>query len=350
MSCLKIAILVAGLCVTHSVTADAQPEIEALFYYSNNEESFRNLEINISRISIVAPFIYSVDEDGVVWGRGDPRVLKLANENNVGVMPLIGNPGFEQGMLTSLLANDTARDRAIKSLLDECRRYNYLGIQFDFENISINDRDAYTQFMRETGDALHAEGFQLSVAVVHRPEEFPGPTKYFKWLYKNWRAGYDLEALAEIVDFISVMTYSQHTRRTPPGPDASIQWVIKNIEYFLEEVPPEKLSLGIPVISQHWHTRHDNELYVANARSWSNSLKHSEATGLAEQFDAEWIWLDAHKVSYTFFDNGGLFEWIFLEDVRSFRHKLDLVNQYGLRGFSVFLFGHEDPEIWGALE
>jgi spore germination protein YaaH len=303
----------------------------------------------IKQISIIAPAVYNVDEDGVVWGEVDPGVLKLAKQHNVGVMPLIHNPGFNQEMLHKLLINETARQRTIESLVDECKKYGYRGIQFDFENLSINDRDAFTQFYAETAKVLHAAGFQLSVAVVHRPEKYPGPTKYFKWLHKNWRAGYDLKALAGIGDFISMMTYSQHTRRTPPGPNAGIPWVKKNVEYFLSEVPPEKLSLGIPVQSMHWYTEQD-EQHVANARSWSTGLSHQEALALAKRFQAKINWLDEQKVPFTFFENGGLFEYIFFENAQSFQHKLDLVKQNNLRGFSVWVIGGEDPKIWKVLE
>ncbi len=54
--------------------------------------------------------------------------------------------------------------------------------------------------------------------MVHRPNELAGPTQYHKWLFKNWRTGDDLQALGRIGDFTSIMSYSQHTRRTPPGP------------------------------------------------------------------------------------------------------------------------------------
>ncbi len=333
-----------------SILAHAQNGVESLFYYVNDESSFESLAANIDRISILAPVAYNVDQDGVVWGSVDPRVLKLCKERGVKVMPLIDNPGFEQAMLSTLLASATARSRAIESMLDECKRYSYYGIQFDFENLGINDKDNFSQFVRETADVLHKNGFKISAAVVHRPDKFPGPTKYFKWLYKNWRAGYDLTALGKTLDFISIMTYSQHTRRTPPGPNAGIPWMIKNIKFFLEEVPAEKLSLGIPTTSQHWNTEQDDEKYVANARSWSRSLKYSEATALAEQFDAKINWLDDQKVAYTFFENGGLFEYIFFEDARSFQHKLDLVKEYKLRGFSVWVIGQEDPNIWKSLE
>lgn len=330
--------------------ANSQNKIESLFYYIDDEASFASLKSHASQISIIAPAVYNVDEDGVVWGEVDPRVLKLARQHNVAVMPLIHNPKFDQEMLHKLLANEQARRRTIESLLDECKKYGYRGIQFDFENLHITDKDAFTQFYAETAKALHAAGFQLSIAVVHRPEKYPGSTKYFKWLYKNWRAGYDLKALGEIGDFISIMTYSQHTRRTPPGPNAGVPWVQKNLEYFLSAVPPEKLSLGIPVQSMHWYTDQDDEKYFANARSWSDGLSHAEAMSLAERFAAKINWLDEQKVPFTFFENRGVFEYIFFENGRSFQHKLDLVKQHKLRGFSVWVIGKEDPEIWKIVE
>lgn len=330
-------------------TSMAQADFERLFYVVDSEASIESLSSHIDHISIVAPIAYNVDEDGVVWGGVNPRILELARSRGVPVMPLIHNPRFNQEMLSGLLASDSARARAIEALVSECRRYGYLGIQFDFENLHISDRDRFTEFYRETAEALHGEGYQLSIAVVHRPDEYPGNTQYLKWLFENWRAGYDLSALAAAGDFISVMTYSQHTRRTPPGPNAGIPWVQDNIEYFLRFVPPSKLSLGIPVVSQHWTTEQNSDLYHVDARSWSRALKHREAVELIDRYGAEVRWLEDQGVPFTFFENGGVFEWLFLENARSFSRKLDLVEQNGLRGFSVWVLGHEDPEIWKHL-
>ncbi len=347
MKCYAVAIiLVLTTCPTEG---RAQGHVERLFYYIDRESSFESLRDHLQQIDILAPVAYSVDGDGIVWGGVDRRVLALAREHSIPVMPLVHNPGFDQDMLSALLASDDARRRTIESLLDECRRYDYAGIQFDFENIDIDDRDRFTAFFRETADALHAAGFQISIAVVHRPDKFPGPTAYFKWLHRNWRAAYDLAGLAEAADFISVMTYSQHTRRTTPGPNAGLPWVRRNIDYFLEHVPPAKLSLGVPVVSQHWRTELDEERYVANARQWSRTLRHTEVMALLERFESEPIWLEEQGVGYAVFDNGGLFEWVFMENAASFELKYDLLQKSGLRGFSVWVLGHEDPSIWDLL-
>ena len=338
---------VLGLCLGAADTARAQTE--RLFYYVDQPESYERLKKHIDQISIVAPAAYSVDSDGVVWGRVDPRVRELAASNDVAVMPLIKNPEFDQDLLRALLHDSTARNRAIASMVEQCEKHGYAGFQFDFENIHISDRDAYTQFYREAARALHEAGYRISIAVVHRPAEFAGPTTYHKWLFKNWRAGYDLEALSRLGDFVSVMTYAQHTRRMPPGPQAGIPWVRQVIEYFLQFVPPEKLSLGIPTGSQRWYTSQEDQIEPEKARSYSEQLSYKEAMGYVDRYDASVTWSERHQVPYTFYSNAGAFEWIFLENARSFRAKLSLVDEYNLRGFSAWVLGRGDPALWEIL-
>jgi spore germination protein YaaH len=285
----------------------------------------------------------------VVWGEVDPRVLRLAKENGKRVMPLIVNPGFDQGLMHRLLASDEARARAIRTLVEECRRNGYWGIQFDFENVAMADRDAFTRFFREAATALHGAGFRLSAAVVHRPGDDAGPTPYHRWLFENWRAGYDLKALADAGDFLSLMSYSQHTRRTPPGPQASVRWQDSVVRYFLRFVPPEKLSLGIPTGSQHWYTAYDERIVPEMARSYSEQLSHARALVLLERNGARVQWSEADAVPFAFYERGGTWEWIFMEDARSFRAKLDLIARHRLRGFSVWVLGPEDPAVWDVL-
>lgn len=328
----------------------SQQRPEILFYYVDTEKCFKSFRDHVDKIAIVAPQVFEVDEDGVVWGSVDPRVIETAEKHGVAVMPLIKNPNFDQQVLHKLLVSTDAKKRAISSMVELCRRGKFLGIQFDFENVNLNDKDAFTEFCRETAAALHEGGFQLSAAIVHRPDELPGPTEYHAWLFKNWRAGYDLEKLAGICDFLSVMTYSEHTRRTTPGPNAAIPWVTQVVEYFLKHVPPEKLSLGIPSSSMHWYTALDTAKYYANARSWSEAVDYERAMALIERGGGTVTWDSSLQVEYSMFENGGLLEYVFLENERSFKAKYQLMNRYKLRGISVWVLGSEDPAIWEVLK
>jgi spore germination protein YaaH len=346
---LKKLLLAVAVPLLPTLPLRAQHAGERLFYAVDTEESFESFRRNLSRIDVVAPDAFKVDGQGVVWGEVDARLLRLAREHGVRVMPLVDNQAFDQAMLHELLASADARGRLVAALVELCRRERFWGIQLDFENVAMADRDLYTQLVREAADALHAGGFTLSLAVVHRPDELAGATQYQKWLFENWRAGYDLAALGRAADFLSVMTYAQHTRRTPPGPQAGVDWMDAVVRYALRQVPPEKLSLGIPTGAQHWYTSQDERITPELARSYSEQVSYARAMGLIERYGARVEWSDEAAVPFAHYARAGTWEWIFLENARSFRAKLALVERYRLRGISMWVLGPEDPEIWTVL-
>jgi spore germination protein YaaH len=345
---LCLAALLASTWLSAPRTVGAQA-LERLFYYIDREDSYQSLVKNIDQITILGPQVYTVDSLGIVFGELDARLLALAKAHRVKVMPLVVNETFNQPALRKLLADTAARGRATRSLAQLCQQNGYWGIQFDIENVNIQDRDLLTAWYRETANALHRVSCTLSIAVVHRTEDNAGQTAYHRFLQDSWRAGYDLAALAQAGDFISLMTYSENTRRTPPGPVAGLPWMRENIEYFLKYVPREKLSLGIPTYGDHWFTREDRTI-PERARSWSETVGWTWGSGIAERHGAVMQWDSVAGVPFAYFSNGGVYEWVFLENARSFREKLNLARSYRLRGFSVWVLGPEDPAIWDVLK
>lgn len=332
-----------------AVATVAHPQApERLFYYVDQEDSYDAFVRNVGRIDVIAPSAYRVDSLGVVFGSVDARVLALAKERRVRVMPLLVNEGFDGGGTRRLLADTAARARATRTMVELCRRDGYWGWQFDIEHVHIDDRDRLTAWYADAARALRAAGCRISIAVVHRPEEVPGPLGYHRFLHEEWRAAYDLAALARAGDFISVMTYNQHTRRTPPGPQAGLPWVRSVVDHFLKSVPPEKLSLGIPSQGYRFYTRYDNSLPEL-ARSWAETVTWTWGSGLAARHGATLQWDPVQGVTWGYYENGGTFEWLFLEDVRSFEAKLAIMREKKLRGFSVWVLGQEDERIWNVL-
>ena len=219
---LKQLLLAAAFALCYPAVAQTQSrEIETLFYMRNNEPAFESFRANIAKISIVGPQVYSVEGDGVVWGQVDPRVLTLAKEHGVKVMPLIHNPGFNQETIHELLHDEEARRRSIAMMVELAERHGFWGWQFDFENFHITDRDAMTQYYSETAEALHTAGFTISIAVVPSLGT-AGRSPFHRYMEANWRGTFDLKAMAEVSDFISYMTYAQHGGPTTPGPIAGL--------------------------------------------------------------------------------------------------------------------------------
>jgi spore germination protein YaaH len=210
--------------------------------------------------------------------------------------------------------------------------------------VNLQDRDLLTAWYRQAATRCTRRLYD-PIAAVHRPTR-RSALGYHRFLYELAR-GYDLAALAKAGDFISIMSYSQHTRRTPPGPQAGLPWMRAVVDYFLRFVPPEKLSLGIPLWGEHWFTRYDNTI-PERARSWAETVTWTWGGGLADRNGARLQWDSVQAVSWAYYENGGTFEWLFLEDARSFRAKLALVREKKLRGFSAWVLGPEDEGIWDA--
>jgi spore germination protein YaaH len=60
-------------------------------------------------------------------------------------------------------------------------------------------------------------------------------------------------------------------------------------------------------------------------------------------------WDDRDKAQRAEWSEDGLYEYAWIEDARAFMAKLELVKQYKLRGYSVWVLGTEDPKTWDAI-
>lgn len=322
---------------------------EVLFYLpGGGERALEEFRENAHRISIASPQAYRTDSLGNVTGGVHPEVMEIARANGVEVVPLIVNPGFNQAIMHSLLANAEARRRTIESFVSLAAEHGYAGWQFDYENFHVDDRDAFTDYYRETAAAFREAGLSLSVAVVPT-DGSAGTTSFQQYMQDNWRNGFDVAALAEAGDFVSLMTYAQHGGPTAPGPIAGLPWVRRMLEYALGEgVPPEKISLGIPTYSGFWSPVHNE---ARGARVGGFEIHHSRALDEIEEHGPELTWLPELGVHYGFWSNEGIYEWLFLENARSLERKLDLFEEYeGLRGVSAWVLGAEDPDIWEVFD
>jgi spore germination protein YaaH len=321
-----------------SGAATAQPK--ALFYMTDNPSSVKSFSEHADKIDILVPAWYSVDGNGLVWGGPNPDVIKTAAASHVPVMPIVA--AMVQADLHKLLTTPAARTAFNDSLLSECKKNGYSGFQIDFENVNWTDRDLLSNLVAETAAALHKAALQLTIATVPNAPGFPGKSSYSHWLYANWRGAYDLKALAQSVDLICLMTYDQNTRWTMPGPVAGYPWTVQNLEYALEFVPKEKLSLGIPVYGYHW---------------FAGEKPNPTAEYIGQQGVDQYLaayhphleWDSADRAAWFYFYRDDNREWVFYTDKRGFQERLALARDRGLQGFCSWVLGTEDPEIWSVL-
>lgn len=354
----KLLIAIAIVLVSLSYAFAHNNNVERVFYITADiaDSFFTNQQLeqikkHAQSIDIVAPQIYKLDQNGLISGNIDSRLLALAKENNIKVMPLIYNSNFNQEQFHNFLHNPVAQERAISGMLALCEKYHFYGLQFDFENIHIKDKNEFTRFFQLTANRLHQNGFIISIAIVPHAENI-FHTDYDRWIFENWSGVYDYQSLGQASDFISIMSYDKHTSLTTPGPIAPIAWVESTIKNILKIVPAKKISLGIPDYSGYWSS---GKLDPGNIpekytyRSKEAQISYAKVLSLLQQSNQSLVWHKQWQSSYVMYTNDEKNEYIFVEDAKSFQAKLELAKRYQIRGISVWKLGLEDPAIWQSI-
>ena len=326
-----------------AVFATAQPK--ALFYMTDNPNSIQSFLQHADKVDILVPAWYSTDGNGLVWGGPNPAVMKSAADHHVPVMPIVAL--MHQLDLHKLLTTQAAKSAFIDTLITESKKNGYSGFQIDFENVNWTDRDLLSTFVAETAAALHKEHLQLTIATVPNAPGFPGKSGFSHWLYANWRGSFDLKALAQSADLICLMTYDQNTRWTMPGPVAGYPWTLDNVNYALQFVPREKLSMGIPLYGYHWFAGDPGKEEKPNPTAEYVGQEQVEQFTTAYHPQVQWDAID--RVSWFYFYRDDMRDWVFYTDKRGFQERLNLAREKGLQGFCSWVLGTEDPEIWSLL-
>jgi spore germination protein len=335
--------LAVSLALAPALAAAQAPE--AIWYIRNNEVGIASFIANARHMSIIAPQAYAIDSAGTVTGRMDPRIVATARANGVQLMPLVMNPGFDVAILHRIVTDPVARTNSARNMAALCRREGVQGIQLDLENLHVSDRDAFTIFAREFADSVRAAGCHASAAVVPRTDDERGTRPYHFMMYDYWRGAYDYKALAEALDFLSYMTYAQHTGGSTPGPVAGYPWMTASLRYVLDAgVPPEKISLGLAGYSDYWYAGYNPA--TGASRTVGEDIGYVRLMEIIRRAGATPVWDATQKAWVAMWETHGVFEHAWIEDARAFQEKMALVSQYSLRGYSVWLLGDEDPRTW----
>ena len=336
------------LFILSSSLAFAQPK--ALFYMTTNPDSVKSFSEHADQIDILVPAWYSVDANGLVWGGPNPAVLETAAAHHVPVMPIVAL--MNQADLHKLFITPAARGAFIAALLSECKNNGYSGFQIDFEDVNWTDRDLLSSLVADTAAALHSQKLQLTIATVPNAPGHPGAGDYSHWLYANWRGGYDLQALAQSADLICLMTYDQNTRWTSPGPVAGYPWTVTNVDYALQFVPKEKLSVGIPLYGYHWYAGNPIKVDPTKEERPNPTASYVGQRDI-DQYIAAYHphveWDPTDRTAWFYFYRDDTREWVFYTDKRTFEERLNLMRDRGLEGFCSWVLGTEDPQIWSLL-
>jgi spore germination protein YaaH len=164
----------------------------------------------------------------------------------------------------------------------------------------------------------------------------------------NWSESFDRAELSKIVDYVALMAYDQHWGGSPvSGSVAQLTWVEQSLKRVLQEVPKEKLLLGVPFYTRIW-----KEEYVKGSSKpvvTSRAISMDEAERIIVENKAAKTWDSTSGQYYVTYkkDNSTYKMWV--EDEKSIKLKAELVNKYRLAGIASWKYGLEKKEVWDTI-
>ena len=224
---------------------------------------------------------------------------------------------FNNQLIHSVVNNQEYVSQLINNLLSVMKQKGYLGVDIDFEYILAEDRDAFTDFVRQVAEAMRANGYETSVALA--PKTSADQTGL---LYE----GKDYAALGEAADYVLLMTYEWGYTYGPPMAVAPLNQVRRVVEYAITEIPAEKINLGIPNYGYDWPLPYERGVTAAKTIGNVQAVRIAIEQGAVIEFN------DLAQSPYFHYTLDGVEHEVWFEDVRSLNAKFNLIKEYNLRG------------------
>jgi len=300
--------------------------------YKNNTTGWTNKD-RIEGLDVVSPTWFEVkDAKGTMVNRASLPYVEWAHKNNYKVWAHLSNNLGGPDNTGVFLNNTDAREIVINKVLEYSSQYKLDGINIDFEDINLKDKDALTQFVRELSPLLREKGLVVSMDIT------PVSTN------ENWSLCYDRKVLGETVDYIMLMAYDQHWAGSPKaGSVAQLSWVEESIKRTLDFIPKEKLLLGLPYYTRVWITENDKLRSVAVSMGYAKSL--------IKENNAQVKWDEESGQFYAEYNKkNGSNNKIWLESEESIDLKSSLVHKYDLAGAAGWRKDFEESSIWNILD
>ena len=297
---------------------------------SANDNVMSLLE-NTKGITAISPTWFRIASvDGTLSSLASESYVARMKEQGIEVWALVDN--FHPDVDTfQVLSYTSRRERLVNEIIAAAIKYGLNGINIDFESLDVETGPHYIQFLRELSVKCRTNGIVLSV-------DNYVPTSY--------NAFYDREEQGEIVDYVIIMGYDEHhSRSETAGSVASIGYTREALENTLEEVPAEKIIMGIPFYTRLWR-----EATIDGVTSLSSeALSMASAESVIEQYGAEPVWDEETGQYYIEYERDGAVYKMWQEEERSIEEKMKVIHDAQIAGVAAWRLGYETPEIWNVI-
>lgn len=307
-------------------------------YYSEYANAPDRSGTTMDGVNVVSPAFFYLNSNGELEtniGSSGQAYIEWAHSNGYKVWPMVQNAGNNMINITSELLNDyNNRQKFIEELIDACIEYKIDGINMDFENMKQEDKNMYSRLIIELTPRLKDIGLVTSVDVT-APDGS-----------ETWSLCFDRNVIGDVADYIVFMAYDEYgVSSNKPGTTAGYDWVNLSLNKFLttEEIESEKIILAIPLYTRLWTVNNSGKVI----RQPAVPIKSIESVLPS---DINKTWNDTLKQYYVEYQDGQYTKKMWIEDEKSLKEKISLINDKNLAGVASWQKGYEYDNFWTFLK
>ena len=265
-------------------------------------------------LTYICPYSHRFDEKGALIPPDfefDISALRRSGCASLLCLANLGEGGtFSPELAHMLFCSGELRSRLFEELLSRLKSSGYYGLQLCFNYLFPFDRDNYSAFVHELSEALHKEGFTLSLELA--PPDI-----------RAHSAALDYTVLGCLCDRLSLMFCRWGHSYSPPQPIAPLNYIRAALDTVTDCISPGKLLLGISGCGFDWKLpwrQGDKAVKLSNVLAAEKAM----AMGLEIKYDSR-----AHAPFYDCVDAAGRRRRVYFEDARSIAAKLERQNPAG---------------------
>lgn len=297
-------------------------------YTESGNDTFDEVVNGTGTMNVISPTWFFLDgNEGDIKAIPSHAYVEKAHSRNMEVWALLENISLDCSV-HEVLSYTSKREKLINTLMDYVLDYEIDGINVDFESLSPETGEHFTQFLRELSIDCRLNGVVLSVD---------------NYVPRESNTFYNRKEQGVVADYVIIMGYDEHWGGGGvAGSVASIGYVREGIEKTLQDVPAEKVINAIPFYTRVWKTQ--------NGEVTSEAVGMEMAQNFITKNKVPVAWDEETCQNYGEIELGGTLYQVWLEDAQSIETKLTVMKNNGLGGVAAWQLGFEDKAIWDVLD
>lgn len=309
--------------------------VRGAFYTPWSPLSLIDLRQNGDKLNTIYPEWFFINPKTYeLDSRIDKEALEVMRHHSLSIQPILNNfisvPGkqgnFSGEMLHTVLHDQKIQDRLIAQVIATIKANRLHGINVDFEELKENSDEYLNAFMKKLYAEFKKNNLIVSIDVMPDNSDF------------------NIGFLKNNVDYFIMMAYDQYNDPTIAGPISGQKWIEKQLDYLAQDVPSEKIILGIGAYGRQW-IKDETGTHIEDI-TYSQAIDRAKISKSSINFDD-----DTYNLHYGYHFSGSENEYasdneVWFTDAATAYNILRFSDDYRNAGTAMWRLGSEDPRIW----